>query len=158
MMPHFSNAQSAVLLSELGDDSGLKLTFDEHGQCLLVLDDNLMISIRQSADSWVLYGMLGEFWQPDSDFFQYLLSLNQLLAEQGQGALTFEPKNNAVLYLHHIPLKDANRTTLYQSLETFTNWLETLMQRLNESDAGRARMQGSAFSPMADTHPQNRRI
>ncbi len=158
MMPYFSNVRSAVLLSELGDDLGLQLTFDEHGQCLLVLDENLMISIRQSEDNWILYGMLGEFWPHDSDVFQYLLSLNQSLAEQGQGVLAFDPKNNAVLYLYRISLKDTDRALLYQVLETFTDRLETLIQHLNESAAGRARMQGPVFSPMIAARQQGRRM
>lgn len=49
--------------------------------------------------------MLGECWQPDSDFFSYLLSLKP-------------------------------------------DWLETRLQRLNQSAAGKARIQGPAFSPM----------
>ncbi len=157
-MQNFSNFLSLSLLSELGEDLGLKLTFDEHDQCLLVLDENLMISIRQSEDSWVLYGMLGEFWQPDSDFFQYLLSLNQSLAEQGLGALTFDPQNNTVLYLRHISLGNVSRATLYQLLESFTDWQESLMQRLDERTADKDSMQKSAVNLMIHNRPQGRRI
>ena len=159
-MKTFSDPLSATLLGELGDDLGLNLVFDKHSQCLLVLDDNLMISIHEheSVDCWVLYGMLGEFWQPDQHFFQYLLLLNQSLAEQGQGALAFDPKNDAVLYLRHIPLKDTNRAMLYQLLENFTDQLETIIDCLNESEAGRARIHGPAFNPMTGTRPPFRRI
>jgi hypothetical protein len=133
-MSYSSQTASSILLKELGEDLGLPLRFDEHNQCLLILDDRLMISIHTVEDSWVLYGMLGECYQnQDRGFFQYLFSLNQILAEQGHGALAFDKHNSAILYIQHIPLRNADRVSLFQALEVFTDWLEILIKRLTES-------------------------
>ncbi|MGL4859574.1 MAG: chaperone SicP [Enterobacteriaceae bacterium] len=147
-MSYYADPLSVILLRELGEDLGVPLAFDEHGQCLLVLDDNLMISVhQQSEQSWVLYGMLGEFWQPDNAFFIMLFALNRQLTEQGQGTLIFSKENNSVLYMQHLSLQGASRTSLYQQLEQFTDWLENLINTLNDSAAGKARMQSAPFSP-----------
>lgn len=138
---------SAILLKELGQDLGLPLVFDEYGQCLLILDNKLLISIHTVDDSWVLYGMLGTYNHPDQAFFQYLFSLNQILAEQGHGALAFDKHNSAILYIQHIPLQDANRTTVYHALEAFTDWLEALIQRLAENEINITSITTPPFQP-----------
>ena len=48
------------LLAQFGQALGLPLVFDANGQCLLMLDEKLMISIRYGDVQWTFYCMLAQ--------------------------------------------------------------------------------------------------
>ncbi|MBP7662608.1 MAG: chaperone SicP [Shewanella sp.] len=93
------------LLAQLGQALGLPLVFDANGQCLLMLDQKLMISIRYGDAQWTFYCMLAQKPQlTENHYWQTCLQLNLKLAEQGKGCICYEPQSDALLYLTFIPM------------------------------------------------------
>jgi len=122
---------SPRLIDALGVALNLPLAFDEHDQCLIIIDDRLMIAIRNAQDSLILYGMLGDFYSNiDTDFFEKILLINKNLAEQDQGALIFNKENSSVLYIKHIRSK-INTTNIQQDFESFCNILDNLIDEMH---------------------------
>lgn len=97
------------LLAQVGRTLGLPLVFDASGQCLIMLDNKLMISIRYGESGWTFYCMLTTVPlttvppQTAAQFWQACLQLNLTLAERGLGAISYEAKAEALLYLAFLP-------------------------------------------------------
>ncbi|WP_080439546.1 chaperone SicP [Burkholderia ubonensis] len=136
-------------LGLLGQRLGLPLRFDENRQCLLLLDDNLFVSLRANDKNWLISGMLAEIaLDAGGVVWGALMAINLELATQQAGSLAYEPTSRTLLYLAVIPqpsqLDDAaerlERFTYYQEqlqtrvirqLEGVTNWQEILPRHLN---------------------------
>lgn len=117
-------------LGRVGERLGLPLSFDENSQCLLMLDENLFVSVRVSGDCWVLRGLLREM-SPNShsETWRDLLVMNRELAEQNGGTLGYEPESQALLYLCSLP-HPGNVDDVIEGLERFISQQEKLQSLL----------------------------
>lgn len=75
-----------VYLGHLRERLWLPLKFDESHQCLLLLDENLQVSLSINGDSCLLMEV-----SPDISlaFWQEILVINKELAEQAQRTLAY---------------------------------------------------------------------
>lgn len=117
-------------LSRVGERLGLPLNFDENSQCLLMLDENLLVSVLVSGDCWVLRGFLMEIFSGSgSETWRDLLAMNKVLAEQNGGTLAYEPGSQALLYLDSVPQPGDVDDVLHR-LERFITQQEKLQDLL----------------------------
>lgn len=119
-----------VYLGHLGERLGLPLQFDENHQCLLLLDENLLVSLSISGDGWLLRGLLMEV-SPDisSAFWREMLVINKELAEQSRGTLAYVEASQAMLYMDTVP-HPGNTNDLVERLEHFIERQEKLQDLL----------------------------
>lgn len=121
-----------ALLNALGLETGLDLSLDENGQCALLLDDRLMISIRAVEGAFIYYGMLGEFpGRLDDGRLQRLLALNTRLVEDGLG-IGIEPDTEAVLLLGKVQIAHLDALGFSQSVAGFADSLEALIELFDD--------------------------
>ncbi|MHA3904384.1 chaperone SicP [Castellaniella sp. WN] len=120
------------ILSRLGDRLGLSLTFGDDGKCCLLLDQTLIISIESKPSGWLFYGLLQSSagWQ-EKDFWQHLMALNLLLAEQQAGSIAYESKSDVLLYAHLLPVSELDTESAYEFLGTFADRLEKMVAELD---------------------------
>ncbi|KVN98503.1 hypothetical protein WJ69_34160 [Burkholderia ubonensis] len=120
------------LLTAFGRTIGIDLEFDEHGQSFLLMDEQLMVSIRSVSGAVILYAMVGEFPDaPGNDFWQKVLAVNVALAEDGAGALAFEERTEALLFVKHLPTERLEPHDFADAVESFVNRLESLIATLD---------------------------
>lgn len=119
------------ILSRLGDRLGLNLSFGDNGQCCLLLDQTLIVSIENKPSGWLFCGLLQNSidWQEKS-FWQNLLVLNLSLAEQQAGTIAYEPTSDALLYAHSLPVSQLDIDSAYEFLEKFVSQLEKIIIQL----------------------------
>ncbi|NRB66648.1 MAG: chaperone SicP [Vibrio sp.] len=88
-----------LLLARLGEKLGLPLVFDQSNQCLLLWDEQLMVSIAPKNDDWVLRCMLTKV-EPENEreTFKRALTLNHELNKLDSGYIFFEESSRALLY------------------------------------------------------------
>lgn len=122
-------------IGRLGDRLGLPLSFDENEQCMLLLDEDLLVSLYATERGWVLRGMLTKA-SPDSDtvFWRDLMALNLELVGHFAGSIVFEPESQALLYMDLIAEPDDIDATV-EHLERFVNRQEALRERIGNPDA-----------------------
>lgn len=114
-----------VILSELGDRLGLNLAFDDNSQCLLILDQKLMVSIRKEPSAWLFYGLIeADVEWKEKLFWQHALAINLDLVKNGGGAISYEPESCALMYVHRLDIKCLDVDSAYAFLETFVDQLE----------------------------------
>lgn len=115
------------ILSKLGDRLGLDLAFDDNRQCFLILDQKLMVSIRQKPSTWLFYGMIEDDveWKEKS-FWKNLLEINLDLAENGGGSISFEPESGALMYVHSLEAQNLDAESAYMFFENFVDILEAI--------------------------------
>lgn len=119
------------VLSQLGKRLGLYLSFDKNKQCCLMLDESLMVSIKQEPSGWIFYGMLQDYAdEQEKTFWQHLLIFNLSLAKQLAGTITYEPESGALLYIDSLPLTKLDVDTSYAFLEGFVTHLERVREHL----------------------------
>ena len=125
------NIQNDHILSQLGHRLGLELFFDKNQQCCLLLDQSLMVSIKQEASHWLFYGMLqDQLDNQDKAFWQRLLVLNLSLAEKQAGTITYEPVSDALLYVDALSIAQLDGEACYNFLEQFVHYLEYIKEQL----------------------------
>lgn len=118
-------------LNQVGERLGLPLRFDENNQCLLMLDDNLFVSVRVFGDCWVLRGLLMEVFPcSNSETLRDLLAMNRELAEQDGGTLAYEPESQALLYFDSVP-QPGDVDDVINRLESFITQQEKLQYLLS---------------------------
>jgi len=128
--------KNAELLDSLGRAIGMELTLDPHGQCFLLLDQRLMLSIRSLPGSLIVYGMLGEFSANGSaGFWQQALALNLTLAEAGEGSLAFDDSTGAVMLVKHLPSDTLSSHDFIEAVDRFATRLEQLIASLGEMES-----------------------
>lgn len=114
-----------VILAELGDRLGLSLTFDENSQCLLILDQKLMVSIRKETSAWLFYGLIeADVQWREKAFWQTALTINLDLVKSGGGSISYEPDSCALMYVHCLEIKRLDVDSAYAFLESFVDQLE----------------------------------
>lgn len=120
------------LLKDMGYALGLDLEFDDNGQCFLLLDEELMVSIRNLEDSWVLYGMLGNIWTSDADEesnetslakAQVLLALNLAFAEAGGASIALEGSSGVAMLVSRVSTAGVNSERMQEIIGNFVNQL-----------------------------------
>ena len=121
------------LLAQVGLSLGLPLTFDASEQCLLMLDDKLIISIHYSDKQWTFYCMLGQV--PTHEAAQYwrdCLQLNIKLAELGMGCISYEADSGSLLYLMGLPMP-ATRDLVTEFMAKLVDNYESLLTQVGQS-------------------------
>lgn len=127
--------KNTELLNSLGRTIGMELTFDLHGQCFLLLDQRLMLSIRSLPDSLILYGMLGEFSDNGSaGLWQQTLALNLTLTEAGEGSLVLDESTDAVMLVKHLTSDMLSSHDFAEAVDRFATRLEQLLAYLGEME------------------------
>lgn len=124
------------LLKDLGKNLGIDLVFDENDQCFLLLDEQLMVSIKSADDHFILYGMLGEFPEGDisTAFCQKLLAFNFALAETGDGSIAIDESSEVVMLIKHLPIDGLDVTQFEKIVGHFASQLERLINILTEEE------------------------
>lgn len=116
------------ILNAIGNKLGVPLSFDENKQCMLLLDDNLLVSIRANENYWLLNGMVSKIQQENCSLWCDLMILNRVLAEENSGVLGYEPTSEVLLYLDSIT--NLSEENIINKLETFVDKLDNLKKRL----------------------------
>ncbi|MEQ5075974.1 chaperone SicP [Providencia alcalifaciens] len=116
------------ILNAIGNKLGIPLSFDENKQCMLLLDDDLLVSIRANEHYWLLNGMVSKMKQDNCSLWCDLMILNRVLAEENSGALGYEPTSEVLLYLE--PITNLNEENIINKLESFVDKLAHLKKKL----------------------------
>ncbi|CAG9435377.1 chaperone SicP [Providencia alcalifaciens] len=116
------------ILNTIGNKLGIPLSFDENKQCMLLLDDELLVSIRANEHYWLLNGMVSKMKQDNCNLWCELMTLNRVLAEENLGTLGYEPTSEVLLYLDSIT--DLSEDNIINKLELFVDKLNDLKKRL----------------------------
>ncbi|AIO69818.1 chaperone SicP [Burkholderia oklahomensis] len=127
-------------LNGLSEAAGVPLDFDEHGQCFLLLDTQLMISIRDRPDALVLYGMVGEFpAHAPAELWKRMLAVNLDLSETGGGSLGLDEDTAAVMLIGRVATANLGVHEFVEAFDAFASRLERLidtLERMGVCDAG----------------------
>lgn len=118
------------ILKDIGEHFGLPLEFDCNKQCMLIFDDNTLISIQVNNEIWLVNGMLMEI-SPNigSELWQNLMVVNRELAEQNAGVIGYDASSQVLLYINSITnLSDVNE--IISHIEVFINRQEYLQTQL----------------------------
>lgn len=116
------------ILNAIGNKLGVPLSFDDNKQCMLLLDDDLLVSIRDNESYWLLNGMVSKMKQENCGLWCDLMILNRVLAEENSGVLGYEPTSEVLLYLDSIT--DLSEENIINKLEAFVDKLDNLKKRL----------------------------
>lgn len=116
------------ILNAIGNKLGIPLSFDENKQCMLLLDDDLLVSIRANEHYWLLNGMVSKMKQDNCSLWCDLMILNRVLAEENSGVLGYEPTSEILLYLE--PITNLNEENIINKLESFVDKLAHLKKKL----------------------------
>ncbi|WP_217591320.1 chaperone SicP [Burkholderia sp. GbtcB21] len=123
----------AEWLNALSEAAGVPLDFDEHGQCFLLLDGQLMISIRDRPDALVLYGMVGEFpAHPPAELWRRMLAVNLDLLETGGGSFGLDEDTAAVMLIERVATATLSAREFVDAVEAFASRLESLIGTFEE--------------------------
>jgi len=123
----------AEWLNALSEAAGVPLDFDEHGQCFLLLDAQLMISIRDRPDALVLYGMVGEFpAHAPAELWRRMLAFNLDLSETGGGGLGLDEDTMAVMLIERVASATLGACEFVDAFEAFASRLESLIGTFEE--------------------------
>ncbi|WP_323117713.1 chaperone SicP [Burkholderia alba] len=127
----------AEWLNALSEKVCLPLDFDEHGQCFLMLDDRLMMSIRRVDDAVVLYGMLGEFPAPvPASLCMRVLAENLALSEAGGGGIGYDDDTGAMMLIERVRDAGFGADAFVDAVAAFSSRLERLIEALEAADTG----------------------
>ncbi|WP_227992822.1 MULTISPECIES: chaperone SicP [Shewanella] len=124
--------QDELLLNQVGQSLGLPLTFDTNEQCLLMLDNKLMISIHYQDELWTFYCMLAQVSNHETaQYWRLCLQLNLVLAEQGMGRISYDTDSGSLLYLMSLPMP-ATSDSVTEFIERLVDSYESVQARLSE--------------------------
>ncbi|KVP46037.1 chaperone SicP [Burkholderia ubonensis] len=123
----------AEWLNALSEAAGVPLDFDEHGQCFLLLDGQLMISIRDRPDALVLYGMVGEFpAHAPAELWRRMLAVNRELLETGGGSFGLDEDTAALMLIERVATATLSAREFVDAVEAFASRLESLIGTFEE--------------------------
>ncbi len=124
------------ILNQIGQSLGLELEFDENGQCFLLLDEKLMVSIRSLDDSWILYGMLGNIDEDEQEEVAFfLLSLNLSQAESGGASIAVEKSSGVLMQVLRVPTAGMDGERMQEIIGHFVDQLAHTIATLNGEQA-----------------------
>jgi hypothetical protein len=125
---------NSSLLAGLGRMVDLDLKFDEHGEAFLLLDEQLMVSIRSQSTGVILHAMVAEFPETQSaEVWQNLLAINLTLAEANEGTLAYERRTETVLLVKYLPTEHLQQHAFDDAFERFVNQLEYVIASLDNA-------------------------
>lgn len=120
------------IIAEIGEKLGLPLTFDDNNQCLLLLDNDIFMSIEAKDDIWLLNGMIIPLSPVCGDsIWRQIMVINGELAANNEGTLAYIDNAETLLLIDRI----TDLTNIYRimlQLESFVNTQEGLKNRLQE--------------------------
>ncbi|MBM2885032.1 chaperone SicP [Chromobacterium phragmitis] len=121
-------------LGRLGERLAQPLSFDDNRQCLLMLDEQLLLALEANDQSWTLRGLLGKV-NPDrgAAFWRELLMMNLELHAERAGTLAYESEAQALLYLDRIE-EPGDTAAAFERLELFTNRQEKLRSMVLDTE------------------------
>ncbi|KVZ74634.1 molecular chaperone [Burkholderia ubonensis] len=123
----------AEWFNALSEAAGVPLDFDEHGQCFLLLDGQLMISIRDRPDALVLYGMVGEFpAHAPAELWRRMLAVNLELLETGGGSFGLDEDTAALMLIERVATATLSAREFVDAVEAFASRLESLIGTFEE--------------------------
>ncbi|MCU9952194.1 chaperone SicP [Burkholderia sp. BKH01] len=123
-------------LDTLSEAAGVPLDFDEHGQCFVLLDGQLMISIRDRPDALVLYGMVGEFpADAPAEMWKRMLAVNLDLSEAGGGGLGLDEDMAAMMLIERIATANLDVREFVDAFEAFASRLESVIGTFEQMGA-----------------------
>ncbi|HFW3352382.1 TPA: CesT family type III secretion system chaperone [Salmonella enterica subsp. enterica serovar Eastbourne] len=120
------------ILEEIGSVLGLSLNFDEEGQCSLVFDQDLFVSLSIWKDnSWFLSGLLLNSLPVEmgESFWRKVMILNCGVARDNAGNIVYSDDDNVLLLMDTIT-ELSNAHAIISHLERFVNQLEFLIKEL----------------------------
>lgn len=139
-----TNAIHQSLLQEIGQSLDIDLEFDENHQCFLLLDEQLMVSIRSLDDAWVFYGMVGNLYPEDVDegdaaqqndetenTAQALLSLNLSQAESGGASIAMQKSSGVIMLVLRVATIGMYSLGMKDRLAGFVDQLKATIATLN---------------------------
>ncbi|WP_081955236.1 CesT family type III secretion system chaperone [Achromobacter sp. RTa] len=135
-----------ALLQALSKTIGLDLAFDERRHCMLMLDEDILISIRSLDDDTLgLYGLLSEFPQPlPAEDLMQLLSMNFLLMERCGMSIGLDRATDAVLLLERLPVAMVSADDIGDRVAQFAEQVRKLIDWLGARDEPRQSAEGRA--------------
>ncbi|HEF8785865.1 TPA: chaperone SicP [Providencia alcalifaciens] len=116
------------ILNSIGNKLGIPLSFDDNKQCMLLLDDDLLVSIQANEHYWLLNGLISKIKQENCSLWCDLMILNRVLAEKNLGTIGYEPISEALLYLDSIT--NLSEDNIINKIESFVNKLDDFKERL----------------------------
>ena len=116
------------ILNSIGNKLGIPLSFDDNKQCMLLLDDDLLVSIQANEHYWLLNGLISKIKQENCSLWCDLMILNRVLAEKSLGTIGYEPTSEALLYLDSIT--NLSEDNILNKIESFVNKLDDFKERL----------------------------
>ncbi|EUC99180.1 chaperone SicP (plasmid) [Providencia sp. PROV188] len=116
------------ILNSIGNKLGIPLSFDDNKQCMLLLDDDLLVSIQANEHYWLLNGLISKIKQENCSLWCDLMILNRVLAEKNLGTIGYEPTSEALLYLDSIT--NLSEDNILNKIESFVNKLDDFKERL----------------------------
>ncbi|EBH8768130.1 CesT family type III secretion system chaperone [Salmonella enterica] len=117
------------ILEEIGSVLGLTLNFDEEGQCLLLFDQELFVSLSIWNDNtWFLSGVLLDSLPVEmgESFWRKVMMLNCGVARDNIGNIVYSDDDNVLLLMDTIT-ELSNVHAIIAHLERFVNRLEVLI-------------------------------
>ncbi|KWC24945.1 hypothetical protein WL48_29745 [Burkholderia ubonensis] len=127
-------------LAALAERIRLPLEFDEHGQCFLLLDAKLMISVRSVDDALILYGMLGEFPEYASAAFCKRVLAATLDVSEAGGGIGYDEDTGALMLIERVPMArfGAGASAFVDVFDAFSSRLEHLLVAFEDACASDA--------------------
>lgn len=117
------------LLNHIGTSLDIELAFDKYGQCFLLLDEHLMVSVRSVDQAWILYGMLAKLEEEDhtKDIARSMLAQNVSLAESGSGSIVLESESNVLMLVRRIATTHIDGQRMQELLSDFVDALDAAL-------------------------------
>ncbi|WP_298773265.1 chaperone SicP [uncultured Shewanella sp.] len=126
--------ESSKLLANLGQSLGLPLHFDTNKQCLLLMDESLIISIRRKETYWLLYCLLGEInTDISSPLWEWYSATNLFLIENQLGGLCYEKKTNTLFYIHSVDTPNTDEF-IFNAFETIVDTYDGLLLKIKDTN------------------------
>ncbi|WFB46690.1 chaperone SicP [Vibrio coralliilyticus] len=124
-----------LLLNRLGEKLGLPLVFDQSNQCMLLLDEHLMVSMTSDDQDWLLNCMLLKV-EPEIEgkTFKRALQLNHALNMLGAGHIFYEESSRALLYQARIHSPQSG-DEIFEQLTEVVNQYEQLRNDFHQHDS-----------------------
>ncbi|HAG1892143.1 TPA: chaperone SicP [Salmonella enterica] len=118
------------ILKEIGRVLGVTLNFDEDGQCSLLFDQELFVSLSIWNDNtWFLSGLLLDSLPVEmgESFWRKVMILNCGVARDNVGNIVYSDDDNVLLLMDTIT-ELSNVHAIIAHLERFVNRLEVLIK------------------------------
>ncbi|WDD90777.1 chaperone SicP (plasmid) [Burkholderia sp. FERM BP-3421] len=133
-------------LAALAGRVRLPLEFDAHGQCFLLLDGTLMISLRRVEKAVILYGMLGECPEYASAAFCKRVLAATLDVSEAGGGIGYDEETGALMLIERVPMArlGADANAFVDAFDAFATRLEHLLVAFGDAGASETQWRAQA--------------